>query len=169
MDSIRKLVSGNRRRFTEDNINLDLTYITPNIIAMSYPSSGLESMYRNPIERVSQKCFHFLRWQPSLTNVTAITTGLSTHQSEPLMINNVTLGAVVVITTGLIITVHLLTISTGFAKNRLNGSSVSHIFKSHHIRGPTKCDCCSLQLWKRSNRHCNLCNFVVYGFLQLNR
>jgi hypothetical protein len=53
MDSIRKLVSGNRRRFTEDNINLDLTYITPNIIAMSYPSSGIEAMYRNPIDRVS--------------------------------------------------------------------------------------------------------------------
>lgn len=53
MDSIRKLVSGNRRRFTEDNINLDLTYITPQIIAMSYPSSGLEAMYRNPIDRVS--------------------------------------------------------------------------------------------------------------------
>ncbi len=53
MDSIRTLVSGNRRRFTEDNINLDLSYITPNIIAMSYPSSGLESMYRNPIERVA--------------------------------------------------------------------------------------------------------------------
>jgi phosphatidylinositol-3,4,5-trisphosphate 3-phosphatase/dual-specificity protein phosphatase PTEN len=53
MDSIRKLVSGNRRRFTEDNINLDLSYITPTIIAMSYPSSGLESMYRNPIERVA--------------------------------------------------------------------------------------------------------------------
>jgi len=42
MDSIRKLVSGNRRRFTEDNVNLDLSYITPNIIAMSYPSSGIE-------------------------------------------------------------------------------------------------------------------------------
>ena len=52
MDSIRKLVSGNRRRFTEDNINLDLTYITSNILAMSYPSSGVESMYRNPIEKV---------------------------------------------------------------------------------------------------------------------
>lgn len=53
MDSIRKLVSGNRRRFTEDNVNLDLSYITPNIIAMSYPSSGFESCYRNPIEKVS--------------------------------------------------------------------------------------------------------------------
>ena len=99
----------------------------------------------------------------------AITTGLSTHQSEPLMTNNVTLGAVVVSTTGLIITVHRLTIFTGFARNQWNGSSVSHISKSYHIRGPTKCDCCSLQLWKRSNRHCNLCNFVVYGFLQFDR
>lgn len=53
MDAVRKLVSGNRRRFTDDNINLDLTYITPNIIAMSYPSSGFESMYRNPIEKVN--------------------------------------------------------------------------------------------------------------------
>ncbi len=54
MDSIRRLVSGNRRRFEENKVNLDLTYITPNIIAMSYPSSGFESMYRNPIERVRQ-------------------------------------------------------------------------------------------------------------------
>jgi PTEN phosphatase family protein len=52
MDALRKLVSGNRRRFKEENVNLDLTYITPNIIAMSYPSSGLESFYRNPIEKV---------------------------------------------------------------------------------------------------------------------
>jgi len=57
MDSIRKLVSGNRRRFTQDNVNLDLTYVTPNIIAMSYPSSGIESCYRNPIERVSNQIF----------------------------------------------------------------------------------------------------------------
>ena len=52
MDALRKLVSGNRRRFKEENVNLDLTYITPNIIGMSYPSSGLESLYRNPIEKV---------------------------------------------------------------------------------------------------------------------
>lgn len=60
MDSIRKLVSGNRRRFTEDNVNLDLTYITPNIIAMSYPSSGMESLYRNPIEKVTYKRLHII-------------------------------------------------------------------------------------------------------------
>jgi hypothetical protein len=53
VETLRKLVSGNRRRFTEDNVNLDLTYITPQIIAMSYPSSGLEKFYRNNIVSVS--------------------------------------------------------------------------------------------------------------------
>ena len=53
VDSLRKLVSGNRRRYTEDNVSLDLTYIIPNrLIAMSYPSSGFESLYRNSIDKV---------------------------------------------------------------------------------------------------------------------
>lgn len=56
VESIRKLVSGNRRRFTDSEYSLDLTYIVPNrIIAMSYPSSGIESLYRNPIEKVGQR------------------------------------------------------------------------------------------------------------------
>jgi hypothetical protein len=54
MDGIRKLVSGKRRRYVEDGQSLDLTYITDRIIAMSYPSSGFESMYRNPIEKVTK-------------------------------------------------------------------------------------------------------------------
>ena len=54
VESIRKLVSGNRRRFVNDGYSLDLTYIVPNrIIAMSYPSSGFESLYRNSIDNVS--------------------------------------------------------------------------------------------------------------------
>ena len=54
VESLRKLVSGNRRRFTDDEFSLDLTYIVPNrIIAMSYPSSGFESLYRNSIDSVS--------------------------------------------------------------------------------------------------------------------
>ena len=59
MESIRKLVSGNRRRFVDDDYSLDLTFITPQIIAMSYPASGLESAYRNPVDKV---------WATNLTN-----------------------------------------------------------------------------------------------------
>lgn len=55
MEAIRKLVSGKRRRFIEDGYSLDLSYITPKIIAMSYPSQGFESIYRNSITQVSQK------------------------------------------------------------------------------------------------------------------
>ena len=51
---IRKLVGGKRKRIEDDDgFSLDLTYITPRIIAMSYPASGLEKVGRNPIENVS--------------------------------------------------------------------------------------------------------------------
>jgi hypothetical protein len=54
VESLRKLVSGNRRRFTDDDFSLDLTYIIPGrIIAMSYPSHGFERLYRNSIDNVS--------------------------------------------------------------------------------------------------------------------
>ena len=53
------MVAGTRRRFEEDGYDLDLTYIIPNrVIAMSYPASGFESNYRNPIDKVSTH-FHF--------------------------------------------------------------------------------------------------------------
>ena len=55
VERIRKLVSGNRRRFIDDDFSLDLTYIIPGrIIAMSYPSHGFEKFYRNPIDDVSE-------------------------------------------------------------------------------------------------------------------
>ena len=84
VDSLRKLVSGNRRRYTEDNVSLDLTYIIPNrLIAMSYPSSGFESLYRNSIDKVSNaklsviwmSPFTFRRWQIFwIENITINTT-----------------------------------------------------------------------------------------------
>lgn len=54
--SMRKMVSKKKKRFTEDGYDLDLTYITPKIIAMGFPSSGREGLYRNPLPEV-QKFF----------------------------------------------------------------------------------------------------------------
>ena len=50
MNYLRKLVSGKRRRFQDTQWDLDITYITNRVIAMSFPaSSKVESTYRNPI------------------------------------------------------------------------------------------------------------------------
>ena len=37
MDYLRTLVSGKKQRLKEFNYNIDLSYISPRIIAMSYP------------------------------------------------------------------------------------------------------------------------------------
>lgn len=41
-------------RFTQDGFDLDLTYVTEQVIAMSYPSNGRMSLYRNPINEVGR-------------------------------------------------------------------------------------------------------------------
>ncbi|XP_054848457.1 phosphatidylinositol 3,4,5-trisphosphate 3-phosphatase TPTE2-like [Eublepharis macularius] len=48
----RRMVSENKRRYLKDGFDLDLTYITARVIAMSFPSSGQQSFYRNPIMEV---------------------------------------------------------------------------------------------------------------------
>ncbi|XP_053141033.1 phosphatidylinositol 3,4,5-trisphosphate 3-phosphatase TPTE2-like isoform X2 [Hemicordylus capensis] len=50
----RKMVSENKRRYVKDGFDLDLTYITARVIAMSFPSSGQQSFYRNPISEVAR-------------------------------------------------------------------------------------------------------------------
>ena len=53
MDYFRTLVSGKKKRFIDRKYNLDLSYITPRIIAMAFPASGIQVMFRNSIEQVS--------------------------------------------------------------------------------------------------------------------
>lgn len=50
MNFLREIVSGPKNRFKQEGYNLDLTYITPRIVAMSFPASGVESLYRNNID-----------------------------------------------------------------------------------------------------------------------
>ena len=52
MDYFKVLVSGPKHRFKENGYNLDLTYVCPRIVAMSYPASGVEKIYRNSIDQV---------------------------------------------------------------------------------------------------------------------
>lgn len=53
MNYIREKISGKKNRLKQNNYNLDMTYITNRIIAMAYPASGFESIYRNNINDVS--------------------------------------------------------------------------------------------------------------------
>ncbi|KAK3706234.1 hypothetical protein QZH41_010931, partial [Actinostola sp. cb2023] len=48
----RRLISQNKRRYQKDGFDLDLTYVTERVIAMSFPSSGKHKIFRNPIIEV---------------------------------------------------------------------------------------------------------------------
>lgn len=50
---IKYKVSQGRNRYVDEKYDLDLSYITPNIIAMGFPAEGLTSYYRNDINEVS--------------------------------------------------------------------------------------------------------------------
>lgn len=52
--AIRRLVSADRRRLEFGGYDLDLTYVNNRVIAMSWPSDGLEGLYRNNINHVAQ-------------------------------------------------------------------------------------------------------------------
>jgi len=51
---LRQKVSLNKRRFQQDGFDLDLAYITENIIAMGFPASGFETIFRNPRNEVKR-------------------------------------------------------------------------------------------------------------------
>jgi protein-tyrosine phosphatase len=52
MDWLKEKVSGEAVRYKKDGYNLDITYITDRVLAMSFPASGLEQYYRNNIKKV---------------------------------------------------------------------------------------------------------------------
>ncbi len=52
VSGMRTLVSQKKVRYVTGEYDLDLSYITPRIIAMGFPSSGVEKFYRNPLEQV---------------------------------------------------------------------------------------------------------------------
>ena len=53
MNFIRTKCSGQKNRLIQGKYNLDLTYITPRLIAMGFPSSGIHTIYRNNITDVA--------------------------------------------------------------------------------------------------------------------
>lgn len=54
MNFIKSLIPGGKRRMISGNMSLDLSHITPRMLAMSYPSNNfIESLYHNNIEDIS--------------------------------------------------------------------------------------------------------------------
>jgi phosphatidylinositol-3,4,5-trisphosphate 3-phosphatase/dual-specificity protein phosphatase PTEN len=54
MKKIRELVSRDKLRFREEGYDLDLTYITNNVIAMGIPGEKTSKLWRNDINEVSR-------------------------------------------------------------------------------------------------------------------
>eukprot|EP01012_Entosiphon_sulcatum_P023047 TRINITY_DN28027_c0_g1_i1.p1 TRINITY_DN28027_c0_g1~~TRINITY_DN28027_c0_g1_i1.p1 ORF type:complete len:342 (-),score=45.67 TRINITY_DN28027_c0_g1_i1:96-1121(-) len=52
--SIQRVVSGNRSRLIDGDIDIDFTYILDNVAAMGFPAEGLEGIYRNDLNEVAQ-------------------------------------------------------------------------------------------------------------------
>jgi hypothetical protein len=59
MHILRALIAGGRTRYSSNGFDLDLSYVTSKVIAMSFPSSGCSTMWRNPqfeVQRYLETC-----------------------------------------------------------------------------------------------------------------
>ena len=50
MNSIKDIVSGKKRRIENFGLKLDLSYICPRIVGMSFPKEGFEITFKNNIQ-----------------------------------------------------------------------------------------------------------------------
>ena len=53
----KRLVSKQKRRFQDSDFDLDMSYITEKVIAMGFPSTGVQQLYRNSLSDII-KFFH---------------------------------------------------------------------------------------------------------------
>ena len=53
-NKIKTWVSQDKKRFIYDGFDLDLSYITPRIIAMGLPSTKIEGLFRNSMDDVKK-------------------------------------------------------------------------------------------------------------------
>uniref|UniRef100_A0A7S4DZQ8 Phosphatidylinositol 3,4,5-trisphosphate 3-phosphatase and dual-specificity protein phosphatase PTEN n=1 Tax=Lotharella globosa TaxID=91324 RepID=A0A7S4DZQ8_9EUKA len=66
---VRSQVSKKKRRFMADGFDLDLSYITPKIIAMGIPASDMSAFYRNNLDEVIKFLEHFHKDHYQLYNL----------------------------------------------------------------------------------------------------
>lgn len=69
LGNIRGKVSKKKRRFISSGFNLDLSYITPQIIAMGIPASDMSAFYRNNLDEVTKFLNHFHKDHYQLYNL----------------------------------------------------------------------------------------------------
>lgn len=77
--SLRSAVSGTRNRYKEGAYDLDLTYITPRLIAMGFPSSGVEALYRNNIDTVARMLDEYHGPHYQIYNLSEVRVFCDTH------------------------------------------------------------------------------------------
>jgi phosphatidylinositol-3,4,5-trisphosphate 3-phosphatase/dual-specificity protein phosphatase PTEN len=50
----KRIVSKQKRRYQDSTFDLDMSYITEKVIAMGYPSTGMETLYRNSLADITK-------------------------------------------------------------------------------------------------------------------